>query len=259
MKASPPDEMNDGDPSANDTGGALGRGLRLLTALNDLETATIAGLVAETGLAKPTTIRLLKTLVSEGYAVQDPDTLTYAVTPRVSSLSRALVGRNQADEAIQAELDALADALKWPTEFLVPEGDSMVIQLNNRERAPIRLRLFERRRFPILESASGFAYLADLPEPERDIRLDRLGLNSDERSRVTEAVALVAAKGYASRRFPALAANMRVVSVAVPGGNGALSLVHFDDVVTVSMMEDALVPALREAATMIATYITPTA
>ncbi len=256
MKVSPPDDMNDDDSSAKDTGGALGRGLRLLTALNDLETATVAGLVTETGLAKPTTIRLLKTLVAEGYAAQDPDTLTYAVTPRVSSLSRALVGRNQADEAIQAELDSLADALKWPTEFLVPEGDSMVIQLNNRERAPIRLRLFERRRFPILESASGFAFLAELPAKERNQRLNRLGLNPTELAGVADAVAMVANKGYASRRFPALAANMRVVSVAVSGGIGALSLVHFDDVVTVSMMEETLVPALQSAAKQIASHIT---
>ncbi|MEM1285861.1 MAG: helix-turn-helix domain-containing protein [Pseudomonadota bacterium] len=255
MKASPPDDMNDDDPSAKDTGGALGRGLRLLTALNDLETATVAGLVAETGLAKPTTIRLLKTLVTEGYAAQDPDTLTYAVTPRVSSLSRALVGRNQVDDAIQAVLDSLADSLKWPTEFLVPEGDSMVIRLNNRERAPIRLRLFERRRFPILESASGFAYLAELPGSERQARLDRLGLGAEAHREVVDKIALVTKDGYASRRFPALAANMRVVSVSIPGGFGALSLVHFDDVVTLAMMEEALVPALRDAAERIGEHM----
>lgn len=252
MKVSPPDELENADPTGKDTGGALGRGLRLLTALNDLETATIAGLVAETGLAKPTTIRLLKTLVAEGYASQDPDTLTYAVTPRVSSLSRALVGRNQADEAMQAALDDLADDLKWPTEFLVPEGDSMVIRLNNRERAPIRLRLFERRRFPLLESASGFAHLADLSEARRERVLARLDLTPSQAEAVATEVARVTSQGYAVRRFPALAANMRVVAVAVPGGVGALSLVHFDDVVTIPMMENALVPRLRETAASIA-------
>ena len=76
-------------------GGALARGLRVLVALNDLETATISGLVAETGLAKPTVIRLLRTLLDEGYAARDPDTATSTVTPKVSSLSRALIGRNQ--------------------------------------------------------------------------------------------------------------------------------------------------------------------
>ena len=65
--------------------GALARGLRLLAALNDLETATISGLVKETNLPKATVIRLLQALQAEGYAAQDTDTLTYHVTPKVAS------------------------------------------------------------------------------------------------------------------------------------------------------------------------------
>jgi IclR family mhp operon transcriptional activator len=253
MRALPPDGNGEAERG---TGGALGRGLRLLTALNDLETATVAGLVVETGLAKPTAIRLLKTLVAEGYAAQDPATLTYSVTPKVSSLSRALVGRNATDDAIQGRLDALADELKWPTEFLVPEGDSMVIRLNNRERAPIRLRLFERRRFPLLESASGFAHLADLPPDRRLDRLLRLGVSEARLPEVLARVEEVARAGFALRRFPALAENMRVVSVSVPGGIGALSLVHFDDVVAMPVLSEIIVPRLRAAGDEIAGLVT---
>ena len=60
---------------------ALACGLRLLAALNDLETATVSGLVKETNLPKATVIGLLHTLHAEGYAAQDPETLTYRVTP----------------------------------------------------------------------------------------------------------------------------------------------------------------------------------
>jgi DNA-binding IclR family transcriptional regulator len=80
------------DSLANDSPtGALARGLRLLAALNDLETATVSGLVKETNLPKATVIRLLQALQAEGYAAQDPETLTYYPPPRSSSrrLSRS--------------------------------------------------------------------------------------------------------------------------------------------------------------------------
>jgi DNA-binding IclR family transcriptional regulator len=46
----------------------LARGLHLLVAMNDVETATISGLVKETNLPKATVVRLLKALQAEGYA-----------------------------------------------------------------------------------------------------------------------------------------------------------------------------------------------
>lgn len=143
--------------------GALARGLRLLAALNDLETATVSGLVNETNLPKATVIRLLQALQAEGYAAQDSDTLTYRVTPKVASLSRSLIGKNQTESLAQVALDMLADVVKWPAEYLVQDGLSMLIQANNRERASIKLKLFERRRFPILESAAGVPYLSSVP------------------------------------------------------------------------------------------------
>jgi hypothetical protein len=64
-------------------------------------------------------VRLLQALQAEGYAAQDPDTLTYRVTPKVASLSRALIGKNQTDSLIQVALDMLAEEVKWPAEYLV--------------------------------------------------------------------------------------------------------------------------------------------
>jgi hypothetical protein len=51
------------------------------------------------------------------------------------------------DGLIQTPLDLLADQIKWPAEYLVADGLSMRIRSNNRDRAPIKLKLFERRRF----------------------------------------------------------------------------------------------------------------
>lgn len=156
--------MAKADQEVESPSGALARGLRVLSAINDLQTATVSRVVSETQLPKPTVIRLLQALQNEGYVAQDSQTLTYRVTPKVASLSRSLGAEGEIDGLIQAPLDALAEQLKWPAEYLVPDGLSMRIRSNNRDRAPIKLKLFERRRFPMLGSAAGLVYLAALEE-----------------------------------------------------------------------------------------------
>lgn len=254
--------LTDQDERGSDTeskpGGALARGLRVLVALNDLETATITGLVAETGLAKPTVIRLLRTLLDEGYAERDADASTYTVTPKVASLSRALIGRNQTEDVIQSILDALADDLKWPTEYLVRDGNMMVIQSNNRERAHIRLKLFERRRFPFLQSAAGVAHLASLPEAERTKWIERLVPEAKERPAAFDKVGQAVEKGYAYRSVKELAPHMCVMAVAVPGSGGALSLLYFDDVVSETILLDRMLPRLKQAAEDVSSAIAGT-
>ena len=241
------------DSLANDSPtGALARGLRLLAALNDLETATVSGLVKETDLPKATVIRLLQALQAEGYAAQDSETLTYRVTPKVASLSRSLIGKNQTESLIQVALDLLADDLKWPAEYLVQEGSSMLIQANNRERAPIKLKLFERRRFPILDSAAGVAYLSSLNDPDRVKWLKRLLKSQSEIAAAKRRIEEAAEAGYATRLLNELGPNMRVAAVPVPAGGGAISMIYFDDVVIRKHLEAVLLPLVKKAAANVA-------
>lgn len=238
-------------PNGSDDGGrespsgALARGLAVLSAVNDLETATVTRIVSETALPKATVIRLLHTLQAEGYIAQDPDTMTYWATPKVVSLSRAVKGDDEITGLVQIALDMLADRIKWPVEYLVVDGLSMLVQSNNRERAPIKLKLFERRRFPILGSASGVAHLATLPAEDCARMLDRILTAADSRAEAEATVAKARSKGYAMRSLTELGPNMAVASVALPSGGGALSLVHFDDVVSVKQLETVMLPELR--------------
>lgn len=232
--------------------GALARGLRLLAALNDLETATISGLVTETNLPKATVIRLLQALQAEGYAAQDPDTLTYRVTPKVASLSRSLIGKNQTESLIQVALDLLADTVKWPAEYLIQDGLSMLIQSNNRERAPIKLKLFERRRFPILESAAGIAYLSSLSSAERAKWVKRLVKSASQIADAKRRIDAAASAGYATRSLKELGPNMRVAAVAVPAGGGSVSMIYFDDVVSQDHLEAVLLPLIKKTAADVA-------
>lgn len=240
------------DPAIDLPSGALARGLRVLVALNDLETATVSRIVSETQLPKPTVIRLLRALQSEGYLTQDAETLTYRATPKVASLSRSLGLDGEIDGLIQTPLDILAEQVKWPAEYLVADGLSMRIRSNNRDRAPIKLKLFERRRFPMLGSAAGLVYLAGIEEQQCRKYLNKLTSDVAERRDAKRKVDLARSRGYATRSLTELGPNMAVVSVALPAMLGALSLVHFDDVVSPEQMEAVILPRLLECARGIA-------
>lgn len=229
-------------------GGALGRGLRVLTALNDLQSATISNLVTETQLPKPTTIRLLQTLLELGYAQHDAETGTYRVTAKVASLARGLSGRSPHEAVTREVLDALADDLKWPIEFLMMDGGSMVVEANNRERAPIKLTLFERRRFPVLASAAGIVVLSSLDAEEAETQITRLSKTTAEADAARDWIAHAREAGYAQRPLKELAENMVVSAVAVPGERAALSLVYFQDVVPRATFEITMLARLQEAA-----------
>jgi len=245
--------MNDDDDFGNGSpSGALARGLRVLVAVNDLDTGTVSRIVAESALPKATVIRLLQTLQAEGYVTQDPQTLTYRVTPKVASLSRAMKGDDEIEGLIQVALDMLAEEIKWPAEYLAVDGLSMLIVSNNRERAPIKVKLFERRRFPILGSAAGIAHLATLPAGEQVRLMDCATSGPEECARAEALIAEAQSRGYAMRPLSELGPNMAVASVAVPEGGGALSVVHFDDVVSREQLEAAILPRLRDCARNIA-------
>jgi IclR family transcriptional regulator, mhp operon transcriptional activator len=243
------------DEELDSPSGSLARGLKVLAAVNDLETATVSRVVSETQFPKPTVIRLLQSLVSEGYVAQDPETLTYRVTPKVASLSRSLGVDGEIDGLIQSPLDTLAVQIKWPVEYLVADGLSMRIRCNNRDRAPIKLKLFERRRFPMLGSAAGLVYLATLEEEPLRKYLDQLTSEGAERRAARRHIDSTRRRGYATRSLTELGPNMAVVSVALPAELGALSLVHFDDVVPPERLQAIIVPRLLVCATEIASAL----
>lgn len=239
------------DEADKSGGGALGRGLRVLMALNDLGSATIGGLVAETHLPKPTVIRLLRTLMQLGFARHDTETGTYDVTPKVASLSRGLVGRGPAHGRVQEILDTMADRLKWPVELLIQDGGSMVVETNNRERAPIKLALFERRRFRLLHSAAGIAMLTQVPAAEQTALIARYSVDADDADAARGKLADALSRGYGHRKLLELEPNMVVSAVPIPGVHGALSAVYFEDVLPRSDFETRVLPGLRQGAAQV--------
>lgn len=242
---------------------AFTRGLQVLAAMNELQVPTIGAVCRATNLPKPTVIRLLQTLVAEGYLEDSVEGGGYRVAPKARELCRALVGRTDIGQIAQPILDDLGMRLKWPAEFLTRDDNALVIEASNREKAPIQLNLFERRRFPIIGSSVGLAYLAALPDAERDTLIDELTADHDAADTrvwspeaVRDLVAVTRGKGYALWDLTTLTPGMRALAIAVVRAGrpiGAMSLLHFSDYVPDSVIDGRLVPELRAAGARIIT------
>ncbi len=90
---------------------SLRRGLDLLRAFSRLRNPSLRHLAEATGMAKPTTLRYLRTLEEEGYVALDPNTKIYRLTPLVFELGHAALVSMAFPKLAEPYMDQLADEL----------------------------------------------------------------------------------------------------------------------------------------------------
>ncbi len=235
---------------------SLSRGLSVLSALNERSPASLAHLVEATGLAKATVVRILNTLRADGY-VELADRAGYRALPKARLLSSSLNRENAPKQAVRSLLNDFARAIKWPAEFLVREGSAMVIEVSNRDIAPIGLKQFEYTRFPLLSSAAGIALLAWSKPGDREDIL-RAASASLKVGDPAEAVRTARAdiertrkRGYGLHDYEAPIEGTRALALPVFARDvpiGAVALIILRDAVPQSHQEQVLVPRLQEFA-----------
>lgn len=241
---------------------SLVRGLRLLTLVNELAPASVSDLVKASTLPKATTIRLLATLRESGYVRQDSVSGRYEPLPAVLRLSGGLHAHDGFSDLAKRQLNEFGQQVNWPAELMMAESDAMVILASNRETSPIQLRLFEQRRFPVLRSAGGLAWISALPARERESVLARLcaldapaepaqdagnDLLTEARNRVDR----VRRAGYSRQLYEAPVPGMQAIGVPIMAARksvGALVLLTLQSVVPLEQMEQQLLPPLKETA-----------
>jgi len=142
--------------------------------------------------------------------------------------------------------------------MLVREDFSMVIETNNRDSAPIKMQLFERRRFPLLESAAGIAYLSSLDECAAttivEQAVEEVGVSEKLEQPVQtilERVAAARRDDYVLRDYDVLSPGMRALAVPMSSAGtpfGGLALVHYRMYLHPALMEKEIIPAMKQAA-----------
>ena len=151
------------------------RSLNLLEALNAAGTATLARLHEETGLPKPTLVRLLDTMIAAGYVRRVSRMAGYTLTERVLRLSSGYRHGDLVVEAARPFLSALTAEHKWPMGLATLDKDAMLVRLSTRHESPFAMDPdWLNRRLAILVSALGRAYIAFCPEEERRVLLTLL-------------------------------------------------------------------------------------
>lgn len=152
---------------------ALARGLELLRCFTPLHPRLSNGELAErSGLPKSTVSRLTGTLVDLGYLRQDGR--AYRVGPAVLGLGYAALSHLKVKELLAPHMKALADATQTMVSLATRDRLRMIYLENCRGGNNVTLRVGVGTHLPMETTSIGRAYLAALPESERDALLAQL-------------------------------------------------------------------------------------
>lgn len=186
---------------------ALARGLEVFRVLQDRPAYSLDELHQVTRLAKPTLLRILKTLEEAGLAHRALGDGRYRVGARVRFMGRDVGPHHAVAEQAGPVLDALCRQVLWPSDIGVYKNGAMEILETNRQQTPFLVnRARMGYRVHVLLSALGRAYLAFCPTEERDTILARLSKSGDpydsqarDRAAVLASLERVRERGYATR------------------------------------------------------------
>ena len=148
------------------------RALHILAAVNRVGLTSIGELHQSTGIPKPTIVRLLQTLIAEGYVAHDKKTRGYHVTATVAELN---VGFHAAPRVIDVAgpiATELTREIIWPcaicTLDLDENPDSVVVNYSTIADSPISpFHASLGRRLSLGGRALGKAYVLFCPDNER--------------------------------------------------------------------------------------------
>ena len=159
---------------------ALARGLEILRCFSAREPGlSNSELTAYTGLPKSTVSRLTKTLVELGYLRHDTKKRQYLVGPSVLALGYSALSNLRIADIARPHMQALADATGALISLATRDRLSMLYLEACSSDTTMTLKMGRGVRMPIISTSIGRAFLAALPEQERDYLLSTLQLKED--------------------------------------------------------------------------------
>jgi len=145
------------------------RALAVLRALNERDSSSVSELSQATSIPRPSLYRILDTLCGAGYARRRTDDDRYQLTPLILGLSNGFADDDWIRNIGVPFLRELQREIVWPTDIAVFMGDAMYLRATTWRESPLAI---DRRplglRVPVLQAASGRAYLAFCPAAERE-------------------------------------------------------------------------------------------
>ena len=127
--------------------------------------ASLQRLAQETGLAKSTVHRLLASLVSLGYAAQEPETGRYRLTLKMFELSSGIVNSMEIMDVAKAHLERLSQRTGEAVHLVIRDARD-IVYIYKTESGPMRMSSRVGLRSPLYCTGVGKAILATLTEEE---------------------------------------------------------------------------------------------
>ncbi|MDF1855309.1 IclR family transcriptional regulator [Pseudooceanicola sp.] len=161
---------------------ALARGLRILRCFSaerpTLGTSEIARL---TGLPQPTVWRACHTLLETGYLVPDGDSGRMRLGAGCLALGHAVLATQPMTQVAQGLMQRLANRFTSALALAERDGDAMIVTMRVQGPSTMLMNIPVGSRMPILSSALGWAYLAELAEAPRAALIEMLRHDEAER------------------------------------------------------------------------------
>lgn len=156
------------------------RALMVLRAFSSRSISTISSLHEETGIPKPTIVRMLETLMFEGYVARDNMCGGYRLTREIANLNAGYQGISRVIEVARPWVIDLTRRIKWPVGLGAIDGDEISIQFWTGTISPLAYTNTTLGIRPdLLTTGMGRAYLAFCDPEERDLHIAKARKNPD--------------------------------------------------------------------------------
>ncbi|HEY9279175.1 MAG TPA: DNA-binding transcriptional regulator [Eoetvoesiella sp.] len=244
---------------------AVVRAIALLQAMNRQAVSTIDMLYVQTGIPKPTIVRLLRTLESQQLVRRAPQHGAYYLTSGVRSLSAGYHSEPKIVEAAMSLMDAMTLKVKWPMAIAVFDDSAVVVRYSTIPISPLALLHSSiNMRLSMVSRALGRAYLAFCQKTEQELILDTLAVSTDpEDAPARDQIAMrklldnIRQAGYATRS-PVVRPISRTLAVPVMVGErvvATVGLTFFASVLTESKAVTTYLTDLQQLARNIGTRL----
>lgn len=210
-----------------------------------------------TGLSAATTHRILKTLQSQSYLEQDPQTRAYGLGISILKLASLIADRHDEVALLAGAMNRIRDLTGETVSLHRRVGDRRICIAEDVSRQPVKVSSGIGNSYPLNGGAASKAIMSLLPDEEiqRVLALPREdpGLNPPPRQVFLREVAEARERGYATSQGESVPG---AIGVAVPFRRadplspGAIDLAGPSDRMTPQLIERAL-PQMRAAAQQI--------
>ena len=243
---------------------ALMRGLDALTVLNLRDGATVSEVAHEIRLPRTTVYRILETLCNSGFVYRDSTDERYRLTILVRGLSDGFDDEAWVNQIAKPMIYGLCAEIVWPVSIATLSGTKMMLREATDHSTPLAIERYSAGfQLPLLNTATGRAYLAHCPTVQRDALIEMLARSNKEedkpardRAELLRALAEIKSQGYATATRTRRLVDEHSISVPVPLNDrtlAALTVRFIGSALPFKTGVERFLPKLRQCAAKIST------